>query len=465
MRPDVGGPLSSDTLFVYPTALKADDVARVRRRGAAAVSSAIGSRPSRSWWTRWRGTSGVGTRVLEPHLAAVVLARALERSGTSGALRAPGAGLLRELLSFIEELEAACLGPGDVAALATGLGDPAAAARIADVAHAYQSYVDELARLGAVDRRGRERAVWERLVAVEAAGRRPAPLAGVRRIVFAELYDFSALQFLVATSLIRLIGDAELIAFAHPENVDATRFVERTWNRFVADASISEQVLPSFVARGGRHGNLAAVLRGVFAGAAPEPVPPDGSIRMVAAPGRYAEVETAVRDIRRRLERGEPAERIAHHRAQPRRLRRADRGRVPALSRARVLPEGTAAPGERRRRRVARPAPLRDRGVPAGATRGDTRERLLPGARRIARPDARAHRLRLRARAAPGGVPGSTRTPACESRAATKTGPERAAVEAQRARLARRGRRLEEVVAALRPLDGRRSFVGARAGC
>src|SRR6185295_10809545 len=33
--------------------------------------------------------------------------------------------------------------------------------------------------------------------------------------------------------------------------------------------------------------------------------------RMVAAPGRYAEVEAAVRDIRRRLERGEPAERIA----------------------------------------------------------------------------------------------------------------------------------------------------------
>src|SRR6185369_7672020 len=46
-------------------------------------------------------------------------------------------------------------------------------------------------------------------------------------------------------------------------------------------------------------------------GGAPEPVAPDGSIRMVAAPGRYAEVETAVRDIRRRLERGEPAERIA----------------------------------------------------------------------------------------------------------------------------------------------------------
>jgi hypothetical protein len=310
MRPDVGAALSSDTLFVYPTALKADDVARTAARAEGCL---LGHRITTfpQLVDALSHDLDVGTRVLEPHLAAVVLARALERAGLPGALHAPGAGLLRELLSLIEELEAACLTPDDATALAAELREPAAATRVAEVARAYRAYVDELGRLGAVDRRGRERAVWERLVASETAGRRPALLAGVRRIVFAELYDFSALQFLVATALIRLIGDAELIAFAHPENVDATRFVERTWNRFVADASISEQVLPSFVARGGRQGNLAAVLRGVFAETPPAPVASDGSIRVVAAPGRYAEVEAAVRDIRRRLERGEPAERIA----------------------------------------------------------------------------------------------------------------------------------------------------------
>jgi hypothetical protein len=457
MRADVGHPLSSDTLFVYPTALKADDVARSEaRRNGCLLGHRITTFPQLV--DALARDLGVGSRVLEPHLAAVVLARAVERSGVSGALRTPGAGLLRELLSLIEELEAACLGPADVAALATGLGDPASAARIADIARVYRSYADELAQLRAVDRRGRERAVWEQLVAAEAAGgRRPAALAGVRRIVFAELYDFSALQFLLATSLIRLIGDAELIAFAHPENVDATRFVERTWNRFVADASISEQVLPSFVARGGRQGNLAAALRGVFAGGAPEPVAPDGSIRMVAAPGRYAEVETAVRDIRRRLERGEPAERIA------------------------IIVRDLAVYGELiedvcRRYRVPvyfrKGRPLLASGIVGACldvlrcvTEGFPRVRLAA----ILESDYfRAHGASLgRTLARIGfGSERARRLAEClahegarlEQRAATKTGPERAVVEAQHERLARQGRRLEQVVAALRPLDGRRSF-------
>ena len=43
MRADVGQPLSSDTLFVYPTALKADDVARSEaRRGGCLLGHQIG---------------------------------------------------------------------------------------------------------------------------------------------------------------------------------------------------------------------------------------------------------------------------------------------------------------------------------------------------------------------------------------------------------------------------------------
>src|SRR5262249_22337938 len=147
--------------------------------------------------------------------------------------------------------------------------------------------------------------------AAETAGRRPQTLAGIDRIVFAEIYDFSVLQFLIATSLIRLVGDAELVAFAHPENVDATRFLDRTWNRFVASEPIADQVLPSFVARGGRQGSLRVALRGVFAAERPAPAPGDGSIRLVVAPNRYGEVEAAGRDISARLAAGAAPDRIA----------------------------------------------------------------------------------------------------------------------------------------------------------
>src|SRR5262249_14928392 len=66
-----------------------------------------------------------------------------------------------------------------------------------------------------------------------------------------------------------------------------------------------------FVARGGRQGALAAVLRGVFAPERPPPAPGDDSITFVVAPDRYREVEAAGRAIRTRLERGGPPERIA----------------------------------------------------------------------------------------------------------------------------------------------------------
>src|SRR6266404_120908 len=181
----------------------------------------------------------------------------------------------------------------------------------APLGRVYAAYQAELSRIGAVDRHGRERRVCEGLAAAEAAGTCPAALAGVGKIVFAEIYDFSILQFLIATSLIRLVGDAELVAFAHAENVDATRFLDRTWNRFVGDEAIADQVLPSFVERGGRGGSLAAALGGVFATERPAPAEPDGSIRVVVAPSRYREVEAAGRAIRASLEHGAPPERIA----------------------------------------------------------------------------------------------------------------------------------------------------------
>jgi RecB family exonuclease len=258
---------------------------------------------------------GVSARVLDPSTAAVVLADALGRPGTPEPFRRPRRGLLRELLRVIEELEAAFLAPDDVATVAAALQGGPSASRLEELATVYAAYEASLDRLGAVDRHGRERRVCERLASLDPHGDRLPTLAGVERLVFAEIYDFSVVQFLIATGLIRLVGDAELVLFAHPENVDATRFLDRTWNRFVGDPAIADEVLPSFVVRGGRTGSLAAVLRRAFGPivgveAAP-PAPGDGTVRLVVAPSRYGEVEAAVRDVRARLERGEPAERIA----------------------------------------------------------------------------------------------------------------------------------------------------------
>jgi hypothetical protein len=310
VRPGVGGALTADTLHVYPTALKAVSELHDKARAAGCL---LGHRLTTfpELTDALARDLGAPARVLEPEMAAVVLARALERPGTPAALRAPGRGILHELLAVIGDFEAAYLAPDDVAAVAAALRAGPAARRLADLALVYAAYETALAELGAVDRHGRERCVVEGLAVAEAAGTLPRTLVGVGKIVFAEIYDFSVLQFLLATSLIRLVGDAELVAFAHPENVDATRFLDRTWNRFVGDPDIADRVLPSFVARRGRTGSLAAALRGVFAAEPPEPVRPDGSVRLVVAPGRYGEVEAAVRDVRRRLEHGEPAERLA----------------------------------------------------------------------------------------------------------------------------------------------------------
>jgi len=308
VRADDARALSADTIVVYPTALKAESVLRARvARGGVLLGHRVTTFPELT--DTLAADLGVASRVIDPDLAVVVLARALERRGMPDGLGTGQGGVLRELMRVVAELEAAYLAPDEVAEVAAALGPGPAGARLAALARVYAAYEQELARVRAVDRHGRERLVCEALAAATAP---PPALAGVRRVVFAEIYDFSVLQFLIATSLIRLVGDAELVAFAHPENVDATRFLDRTWNRFVGDPTIADRVLPSFVARGGRQGNVSAVLRGVFARERPASVPPDGSVRVVVAPSRYREVEDAIRDVRRRLARpGADPERIA----------------------------------------------------------------------------------------------------------------------------------------------------------
>jgi ATP-dependent helicase/DNAse subunit B len=298
------------TLTVHPTALTARGAVResVRRAGAVLGSRAVTFPELTDVLAR---QLGVSERVLPAELAVLVLEAAVgDLPDLSEALRHRRRGLLRELQASIDELKAAGVAPDDLRAAAETL--PAEAAlRAGELARIYAAYERRLASIGALDRHGREWLVAERLAGCAGRGERPPVLAGVERIVFAEIYDFSVLQFLIATALVRLVGDAELVAFAHPENVDATRFLDRTWNRFVASEAVAEQSLPSFVVRGGRQGSLAAALRGVFATPRVPPGTGDDSIRVLAAPHRYAEVEAVMRNVRRRLEAGADPERLA----------------------------------------------------------------------------------------------------------------------------------------------------------
>lgn len=298
--------LNEPILSVYPTASKARAVVAARaQREEIVLGAAVTTFPELI--DRLAVELGVTAEVLPPPLARVVLEAVVRRRRPVLGERR---GLVRETYDVIEELEAAHLGAADVAAIARSLGDTEAGVRLEEIADVQAGYEKALERLGAVDRHGRTRAVADLLADAVLRGAPPPAVQGVRRIVFAEIYDYSVLQFLVATSLIRLVGDAELVAFAHPENVAATRFLDRTWNRFVGAEPIADQVLPSFVRREGRRGAIAAVLRGIFAADRPPPVPPDGSVRVVVAPHRYGEVEAVLRDVRRRLGAGTAPERI-----------------------------------------------------------------------------------------------------------------------------------------------------------
>lgn len=300
--------LSPDTLYIYPTAQKARAVVRDgARRGVAVFGQRVMTFPELVD-ALGRELGGCPPLIERP-LAALALERELAAHPDAASLRARG--VVAEVLDVISELRAAYLSAEDFDRIAQACTERRARERAALVAVAYRAYDRVLAQLGVVDRRGRDWWVCERLGPALARGERPPLLRGLRRVVFAELYDFSMVEFLIATALITAVGDAELIVFAHPTNVDAARFLERSWNRFVSDQTIADRVLPGFVFRGGRQGSLAAALAGVFMVERPPPAPPDGSIRLRTAPNRYGEVEAAVREIRERIAAGAPPERLA----------------------------------------------------------------------------------------------------------------------------------------------------------
>jgi hypothetical protein len=301
-------------LTIYPTALKVEEVLKARARaGAVSLGHRLTTCPELI--DALDAELPDAPIVLSDALAAVLFREALaeEIARGGGGDVADARGLATEAARLIGELKAACLGAAEMAAVTRRVAAPGARARLEVLGRIAAAYASLLARVGRADRHDRERRVLAMLGRAEETGTRPRPLAGVSKLVIAEIYDYSLLQFLIARALIRLVGDAELVTLAHPENVDATRFVERTWNHFVEDAAIADMVLPDFVVRGGRTGTLARVLATLFVEPKPAaPAPPaDGSVAVVAAPGRYAEVEEAGRRIRDLLAGGLAPDRIA----------------------------------------------------------------------------------------------------------------------------------------------------------
>lgn len=300
--------VSTAVLTVYPTALKVEEVLKERAR---AGDPSLGHR-----FTTFpelidaldRDTGGPA--VVADTLALVLVHQALVDDGSERVVEHPG--LAASVLRALGELKAACLAPEAIAAVALAAPGGEVRQRLAWLGRVAAAYAERLRRAGRADRHDRERRVLALLERHLALGTRPRMLAGVERLVIAEIYDYSPAQSLIARALIHLVGDAELVTLAHPENVDASRFVELTWNRFVDDPDVADKVLPDFVVRGGRRGSLERVLESVFA----EPKPPaaddtDGRVRIVVAPSRTAEVVEVGRRVRAALTAGTPPERIA----------------------------------------------------------------------------------------------------------------------------------------------------------
>ena len=295
------------TLVIAPTARKAaDQLKRVTRTAGCVMGDSILTFPqliaelARELDNSREPIDHVGERV--------AIRLALERTPLREVENPPGPGLIGSLLGAIRSLKTAALAPADLRQAAKGL-TLATALPLDALAAVGEAYDAALKDAGLGDHYDREAAVLAMLHRCEDEGRQPRLLENVERLAIVEIYDLSLLQFMIAASLIRIAGAAEVTIQAQPNQVtSATRFAELTWNRFVGEESIADQTLPEFVNRTGRSGRLNFLIANLFAAEPPAPPPADDTVEMVEAPSRMREAEEAARAIRRMLETagGEP---------------------------------------------------------------------------------------------------------------------------------------------------------------
>ena len=228
----------------------------------------------------------------------------------------PSPGLVAEYRRLIDELKGAGLEVEDVARAlelldaATGPSVRRALQRFLEV---FQYYQTSLTAGALADQGDRDLAVLVRLRQHLMAGTKPALLRGVRRVVVHDVYHLSLAHYALVSLLIKMLEEGGVLQhFSTGTNVDAVTFAEFTWQRFVADESLAALVLPEFAIPRPRGGNLEALSERLFTrGPVPEPIQPDGTVSIVAAPGRAREIETVARRIRELLAGGVAPESIA----------------------------------------------------------------------------------------------------------------------------------------------------------
>ena len=291
----------NDVIALFPTARKVEDWLIRHSRGRSLLDYPIMTFPQlvdRLW--REFGPRGALLDELQERLAAG------EAMGDERATLGGGRGSADHVLGLIRQFKSAALTAADLRNAAAALDHAGVRARVIGLAGTFERYERLLAERGLSDRHDRERMVLEQLLALERSKRRPALLDSVRHLQVAEIYDFSLLQFMIVTALIRIVGDATLTIQAAEHPAGAARFAELTWNRFVAEESIADKVLPDFVRRGGRFGRLGFVLEHLFIETTDVAPPADDTFEVVEAPTPLGEIEEVGRAIRRAMESPEP---------------------------------------------------------------------------------------------------------------------------------------------------------------
>ena len=286
-------------LAILPTARKVEEELKRLSRGGCVMGHRLITFPQLID-ALWR-ECGSALRLIDPLGEQVAIDEAIRRVTANGVSIAHSQGLGGCLGALVRQLKSAALTPADLQQAAAAVPS-VVRPRLIIVAAVFAAYEDLLRERGLGDPHDRERIVLAALHEAERSGRRPRPLAGVNHLLVAEIYDLSLLQFMIVASLIRLIGDADVTIQAAPHKVDSNSFANLTWNRFVGEESIADKVLPHFVHRGGREGQLGFALEHLFTGEAPPPPSFDGTITIVEAPHRLREVEEAARTIRRMFE-------------------------------------------------------------------------------------------------------------------------------------------------------------------
>jgi ATP-dependent helicase/DNAse subunit B len=256
-------------------------------------------------------SEGLFGRLIEPSAQTVFVRHSL----TTTLGEVPSPGLVTEYRSVIDELKGTGLAVEDLAH-GIDLLDPTvsrttrlALQRLFEVFRCYQS---RLAQTGLVDQGDRDLTVLFHLRQHLTDRTKPALLQGVRRIIVHDVYHLSLVHYALVSLLIKLVDEGGVLQhFSSGLNIDAMTFAEFTWQRFVADESLAALVLPEFARPRPRGGNLEALSERLFTRGPTQPIEPDGTFTVVAAPGRVREIEIVARRIRELLARGVSPEQIA----------------------------------------------------------------------------------------------------------------------------------------------------------